>query len=195
MEIIATSAGVIPLIRAAWPSETGRTAASFWRVSDRKPATSAIIEAIRDHWLVPALDLAILLRLPSAYPSYLRSVSTNSQISLGMAGEYLVANLPNRKSGRLSSCADRFALQFGFGGHSPGARQMRRIFSWNAPTAVVSTSPTRYASGVNRWSALSWRSCKRFSARLVNIRYGSSVPLRHQIVDQARRCKLRSDPG
>src|SRR4029078_7087223 len=34
------SAGVIPLIRAAWPNELGRMLVSFCRVSARKPATA-----------------------------------------------------------------------------------------------------------------------------------------------------------
>lgn len=33
----ATSAGVMPLMRAAWPRVSGRTLASFWRVSWRRP--------------------------------------------------------------------------------------------------------------------------------------------------------------
>lgn len=37
----AMSAGVIPLIRAACPSVSGRTFASFWRVSARRPLTAS----------------------------------------------------------------------------------------------------------------------------------------------------------
>ena len=39
-----------------------------------------------------------------------------------------------------------------------------------------SSKPMRAAKGERRKSALSWRSNRRISARLVNIRYGSSVP-------------------
>ena len=41
IEIIATSAGVIPLIRAACPSELGRVVASFCLVSERRPGISS----------------------------------------------------------------------------------------------------------------------------------------------------------
>ncbi len=37
IEMIATSAGVIPLMRAACPSEVGRKAVSFCFVSERRP--------------------------------------------------------------------------------------------------------------------------------------------------------------
>jgi hypothetical protein len=38
IEIIAISVGVMPLMRAACPKETGRTAANFCLVSERNPA-------------------------------------------------------------------------------------------------------------------------------------------------------------
>ncbi|MPN59277.1 hypothetical protein SDC9_206998 [bioreactor metagenome] len=38
-------------------------------------------------------------------------------------------------------------------------------------------SPTDKPFAVRRWSQLSWRRFKRYSARLVNMRYGSWVPM------------------
>ena len=64
-----------------------------------------------------------------------------------------------------------------------------RVFSNSSVTRAISSSfffsfsqrsgsvrPNRRPRGVNRRSALSWRSNRRYSARLVNIRYGSSTP-------------------
>ncbi len=47
---------------------------------------------------------------------------------------------------------------------------------WKTDHRSSSTSPTWRPSSVSRKSALSWRSVRRYSARLVNIRYGSSTP-------------------
>ena len=52
------------------------------------------------------------------------------------------------------------------------------------PSARRRPAPRRRPTSVRRTSALSSRSCSRYSARLVNIRYGSVTPLRHQVVDQ-----------
>ena len=53
---------------------------------------------------------------------------------------------------------------------------MISIFSLNAAQRASSTKPSSRPLAVKRMSALSSRSNKRYSARLVNIRYGSLVP-------------------
>jgi hypothetical protein len=50
------------------------------------------------------------------------------------------------------------------------------ILRVNASRRVRPANPRLQASGVRRWSALSARSVSRYSARDVNMRYGSLTP-------------------
>ena len=72
-----------------------------------------------------------------------------------------------------------------FSSESPSTRALRSSASTRSISASLcsnrcqrssSTSPIRRPSGVSRRSALSCRSSRRYSARLVNMRYGSSTP-------------------
>jgi hypothetical protein len=53
----------------------------------------------------------------------------------------------------------------------------------NQVARSLPTSPSAMPIPVSRVVALSARSRRRYSARAVNIRYGSVTPCRHQIVD------------
>ena len=84
---------------------------------------------------------------------------------------------PRSTSGRRSSLASDSPLRSGCVSRScadPGDLRLLRLQA--AASAAASTRPSRWPSGVSRRSALSGRSSRRYSARLVNMRYGSSTP-------------------
>ena len=70
------------------------------------------------------------------------------------------------------ACAD---LPRSFSG-APVRVRLSRAFASNACQRISSTRPSRRPVSVRRMSALSSRNCKRYSARLVNMRYGSETP-------------------
>ena len=57
-----------------------------------------------------------------------------------------------------------------------GASCMAARLASNCRARTAATQPNHWPSGVKRWSALSARNWRRYSARDVNIRYGSLVP-------------------
>ena len=175
----AMSAGVMPLIRLAWARLSGPDADAAFR--GPRPATGRSGEKSKslgirlsckpllagDLDLLP-LDVAGVLHVEhhllagGRRDGGQRGRSADDVLpgGLGPAEQLLQADIRPRAGPASTSIAGRFPLLW-----PPAAASARRR-----------PGPAAWPSGVNRRSALSCRSSSRYSARLVNMRYGSSTP-------------------
>ena len=104
IDIIEMSAGVIPLIRAACPSEVGRTMASFCLVSERSPAILLYSNPSGMSCCCLHSSCRFCSNCRAAYPSYLKSVSISSQTAVGAKETMPGGRFLMLKSGLLNNC-------------------------------------------------------------------------------------------
>ena len=179
-EKVAISDGLMPLIRPAWPIESGRTRSKFLPGLGTKLWDRVIVEIGGNPFFLESDESGRPARAGGrcSRRTWPRSSPDRSRPAEGRL-----------RRGRGRATADRsrsFRVGVGIGkacrrrsrvrGAGRASGRSRRGATRIAPSAHRRPDRRCRPSSVSRRSALSWRSINRYSARLVNMRYGSSTP-------------------
>ena len=194
------AAGVMPEMRAAWPIVSGLPAFELLLHFGRQAAHLAIVEIRRNaqrflRQLARDLVAAAGRYSPRIWsaPRPVRPPAASS--TAGPAPGQCHAATHSVTPGRRSKSASAYSRSSGLpqhaSAHRPRARpagsrrslasararsRSRRASARTRPSARRRRCPAVRPCSVRRRSALSSRSCSRYSARDVNIRYGSVTP-------------------
>ena len=164
------------LAERAWPDAMELLAGLGAELRDR-----VIVEVGRERLVLQAPEPLDLLRLAGDVAAVLRldrdlvddvGVGRRAPPARGRGATQVV---PGRR-GTAEDLEQRLAVDPWSGQERRASASIRSLRARNRSQRRSSTRPTRRPSSVRRRSALSCRSRSRYSARLVNIRYGSSTP-------------------